>query len=144
MKNTVNVLCSEKVITGDYKVAFETFIETKLNRTVVWINTASDLNEREKYLLLCELKTRAPEDAEFEFERLGIKSKKNGSEKHIMIVVMQKSASGKEESIFNCLGTAEHSLHKHASTKVLYHGSKPYLCPCNDKAKRDIENFLSC
>lgn len=72
---SVNVLCSEKVITGDYKVAFETFIETKLNRTVVWINTASDLNEREKYLLLCELKTRAPEDAEFEFERLGIKSK---------------------------------------------------------------------
>lgn len=67
------MLCAEE--TGDYKDAFETFIETKLNRKVNWINTVSDLLKREKYLLLCKLKTRAPEDVECEFQSLRIESK---------------------------------------------------------------------
>lgn len=69
----VNVLCAKEK--GDYKDAFETFIETKLNCTVNWINTPTDLKEREKYLLLCKLNTRAPEDVECEFQTLRIESK---------------------------------------------------------------------
>lgn len=136
----VNVLCAKEK--GDYKDAFETFIETKLNCTVNWINTPTDLKEREKYLLLCKLNTRAPEDVECEFQTLRIEIK--GSEKHIMIVIMQMSESGKEDSAFNCLGTSEHSLHKYVSTRVLYRGSEPYWCYRNEKAKEDIEKYLSC
>lgn len=67
------MICSEEK--DDYKDAFETFIETKLNRSIIWINAASELKKREKYLLLCKLKTRAPEDVDCEFKTLGIESK---------------------------------------------------------------------
>lgn len=67
------MLCAEEK--GDYKDAFETFSETKLNLAVNWINTAPNLKQSEKYLLLCKLETRAPEDLECAFNILRIESK---------------------------------------------------------------------
>lgn len=67
------MLCAEDK--GDFKVACETFIETKLKRSVNWINDSSGLKDIEKSLLLCRLQTRAPEDVECAFKKLGIKSK---------------------------------------------------------------------
>lgn len=140
MKNSVKVLCAEEK--GDYKDAFETFSETKLNLAVNWINTAPNLKQSEKYLLLCKLETRAPEDLECAFNILRIEI--NGSEKHIMIVVMQKSESGREDYIYHFLGSTNNPFYKYASTKILYFGSQPCLCNVNEKAKKDIGSFLSC
>lgn len=140
MNHSVKVLCAEEK--GDYKDAFETFSETKLNLAVSWINTASKLKQSEKYLLLCKLTTRAPEDLECAFNILRIEI--NGSEKHIMIVVMQKSESGRKDCKYHFLGSTDNPFNNYTSTKVLYFGSQPCLCNVNEKAKEDIGRFLSC
>lgn len=59
----------------DHRYAFENFSRTHLHRNVIWINTAPDMQPSDKYLLLCKLKTRAPEDVECDLDKLRIKSK---------------------------------------------------------------------
>lgn len=61
-----------------------------------------------------------------------------------MIVVMQKSESGREDYIYHFLGSTNNPFYKYASTKILYFGSQPCLCNVNEKAKKDIGSFLSC
>lgn len=69
----VKVLCAEDEI--DCKDVFKVFIETNLHRSVLWVNTATNLQPREKYLLLCKLESRAPDDVETNLMNLGLKSK---------------------------------------------------------------------
>lgn len=56
----------------DHSHAFENFSRTYLHRNIIWINTAPDMQPSDKYLLLCKLKTRAPEDVECDLKKIGI------------------------------------------------------------------------
>lgn len=60
-----------------------------------------------------------------------------------MVVIMQTSKNGQEEMLSYVLGTADHSLRVFKSTKILYLGRMTFNCPTNEKAKEDINNFLS-
>lgn len=70
-------------------------------------------------------------------------SKGKGLEKHILVVIMQTSKNGQEEMLSYVLGTADHPLHIFKSTKILYLGRMIFSCPTNERAKEDINNFLS-
>lgn len=67
------MLCADE--NEDHRYAFENFSRTHLHRKVNWINHAPDMQYSEKYLLLCKLKTRAPEDVECDLYNLRIESK---------------------------------------------------------------------
>lgn len=56
---------------------------------------------------------------------------------------MQTSKNGQEEMLSYVLGTADHPLHIFKSTKILYLGRMIFSCPTNERAKEDINNFLS-
>lgn len=73
--NSVEVLCEDCNL--DYKNAFEFFIEKELHRKIKWVNPKEELSFNRKYLLLCNIQTRIPEDVEFTLRYFGIKGNTN-------------------------------------------------------------------
>ena len=56
-----------------YKTCFERFIRLNLGYTIKWIGKKSELNPKEKFLLLLEVKTRIPEDLQSALEKLDLR-----------------------------------------------------------------------
>lgn len=75
---SVNVLCADSDDTEDdvaYKKCFERFIRQDLSYTIKWISKKSELNAKERFLFLLDVKTRIPEDFQRALERLDLTGK---------------------------------------------------------------------
>lgn len=61
--------------TAEHKNAFKSFAENELQCKVIWVSTKRDLQLGSKYLLLCNVTSRIPDDLDFFLTELGIKGK---------------------------------------------------------------------
>lgn len=64
------VLCADK--TANYKDAFKTFAHKKLDLNIQWCNSQEECG---KYLLLCNVITRIPEDIDWVLKELDLDGK---------------------------------------------------------------------
>lgn len=59
--------------TAEHKNAFKSFVENELQCKVIWVSTKTDLQLGSKYLLLCNVTSRIPDDLDFFLKELSIK-----------------------------------------------------------------------
>lgn len=59
----------------EHKEVFGSFVENELQLDLKWVYSKSELKRKSKYVLLCKLESRLPEDVECILKHLGIKSK---------------------------------------------------------------------
>lgn len=133
----IKVLCTAG--DHDYKAAFEFFIERNLQRKLKWINNKTG-RLKGKYVLLCDLKNRLPEEVDGVLFDLGITLKEEVAD---ILVVAMRGESGGNETAFNCIGTEDYRLHNLPITNIFYYQSCPSSDAVNDKAKTVIKSFFS-
>lgn len=62
----------------EHKEVFGSFVKNELQLDLKWVYSKSELKRKSKYVLLCKLESRLPEDVECILKHLGIKSKIGG------------------------------------------------------------------
>lgn len=67
----VTAVCTDG--TAEHKNAFKSFVENELQCKVIWVSTKTDLQLGSKYLLLCNVTSRIPDDLDFFLKELSIK-----------------------------------------------------------------------
>lgn len=136
-KKKVVVLCVRG--SEDYIKAFKSFIKRNFALNA---ELGTGRPENGKYLVLCNVVSRIPEDIIWVFESLDIKDVKRLDDK-MMIVAMHKSEGGKRDAVSSCIGTPEHPLYGSKLTNIFYCKKKPVSCDENKKAIHDIKSFLA-
>lgn len=135
-KKTVMVLCVHG--SEDYIKAFESFIKKNFAVNVEWVARRP---QNGKYLVLCNVISRIPEDIKWVFDSLDIKDVKQ-LDNNMMIVAMHRSEGGKRDVVSNCIGTPDNPLYESKLTNLFYCKKKTVSCVENQKAKHDIKSFL--
>lgn len=124
----------------DYRKAFISFIKKNFTLNVEWVIRPP---QNKKYLVLCDVVSRIPEDIEWVFESLDLKDVKRLDD-NMMIVAMRKSAIGKRyDDVKEFVGNPDHPLYESKLTNIIYCGEIPLNCSENKKAKHDIKSFLA-
>lgn len=59
----------------EHKEVFGSFVKNELQLDLKWVYSKAELKQKSKYILLCKLETRLPEDVECILKYLGIESK---------------------------------------------------------------------
>ena len=62
---------------ADYTKCFEYFIKREFNRRIKWVTSEGNSLAKGKYLLLFDVKTRIPEDFQFNLKKIGLEGKTN-------------------------------------------------------------------
>lgn len=133
-KVPVLCLCEE----GHYKNAFKFFAENNMNFEVIWLNS---WDYGSKFLLLCDVVSRIPEDVQYVLYKLKIDGE--ALKTNTMVVAMHRSECGQTETVYNRTGTPEDTLHSLALTNIYYNGDRTFDCLQNKNAKGGIESFLT-
>lgn len=136
-KKTVMVLCVPG--SEDYIKAFKSFIKKNFAVNVKFVTRRP---QNGKYLVLCNVISRIPEDIKWVFDSLDIKDVKQ-LDNNMMIVAMHRSEGGKRDAVSNCIGTPDNPLYESKLTNVFYCKKKPVSCVENQKAKHAIKLFLA-
>lgn len=58
----------------EHKEVFESFVENELQLDLKWVYSKAEFKRKSKYVLLCKLENRLPEDVECILNYLGIES----------------------------------------------------------------------
>lgn len=59
----------------EHKEAFGSFVKNELQLDLKWVYSKAELKPKSKYVLLCKLEDRLPEDVECILKYVGIESK---------------------------------------------------------------------
>lgn len=136
MENRISVVC--KYGTAEHKNAFQSFAENKLQCKVKWVTTKREIKVKSKFLLLCNVTSRIPDDLEDVLKDLSIEGETLGND--IRVVAMHRSESGKLDSLSNVIETRRNNrLHL---INIFYCGNITFECDANETAKREMEKFL--
>nr|XP_034307040.1 uncharacterized protein LOC117682780 [Crassostrea gigas]XP_034307258.1 uncharacterized protein LOC117682842 [Crassostrea gigas] len=128
--NTVYVLCTAEK--ADYKNAFKCFAEKEMKCKVKWVTKQT---KSDRYLLLCNVESRIPDDVRKVLQQLGLEGKK--LQHNTMVVAMH----GRKEDVSDFF--EDDSLDFLRLTNIFYSGNFTIGYPENEKAKTDIESFLT-
>lgn len=122
---------------SDYTIAIRYFARTELNYK---FNFVSKYEQSSKYLLLCNVQSRIPDDLEDTIKALGLEGKR--LEENILVVAMHSSVGRRQKPLPDIIGTPDDPLYSLQLTNVFYSGKTTLSCPENEKAKHIIADFL--
>lgn len=125
----------------EHKEAFGSFVKNELQLDLKWVYSKAELKPKSKYVLLCKLENRLPEDVECILKYVGIE--KEVYEYNILVVAMRKSDNGRQDTLSSSIGSETHRLHRLPVTTLFYYRHFTIHCFVNEKAKTDIKSFLS-
>lgn len=126
----------------EHKEAFGSFVKNELKLDLKWVYSKAELKPKSKYVLLCKLENRLPEDVECILKYFGIEIEEV-YEYDILVVAMRKSDNGKQDTLSSSIGSETHPLHRLPVTTLFYYRHFTIHCYVNDKAKIDMKSFLS-
>lgn len=132
-KKTVMVLCADG--TACYKYIFEKFLKKKLNINTLWLDRQEQSG---KYIMLCNVLTRIPEDIQWVLNRLNLEDGQLCYD--TMVVAMHRSEAGKLETVPDTIEFAEDPKLL-LLTNMFYDTKSAFNCFQNQKAIEDIESF---
>lgn len=104
---------------------------------VQWVNKPKDCG---KYILLCNVVSRIPEDVKRVIQDLGLEGE--ALVNNTMVVAMHRSETGQHETVSNFIETPDESLNKLKLANLFYCGNTTLNIPANRKETTDIELFL--
>nr|XP_034317690.1 uncharacterized protein LOC117686586 isoform X2 [Crassostrea gigas]XP_034317691.1 uncharacterized protein LOC117686586 isoform X2 [Crassostrea gigas] len=112
--------------------------KNKLQCKVKWVTSKREIKVKSKFLLLCNVTSRIPDDLEDVLKDLSIEGETLGND--IRVVAMHRSESGKLDSLSNVIETRRNNrLHL---INIFYCGNITFECDANETAKREMEKFL--
>lgn len=138
LKNRKKVKVLSAAGSAGYKDAFEFFAKTEMDLCVKWVNKRK---QGDKYLLLCNVVTRIPEDIRWVLQNLAPNGRSLDDE--TMIVAMHNSEGERQDILSEFIGHPDNSLHFLRVAHMFYRGNFMVNCSENVKAKDDISSFLN-
>lgn len=139
LKNRNKVKVLSVAGSAGYKDAFEFFAKTEMDLCVEWANKRK---QGDKYLLLCKIVTRIPEEIRGVLQKMDPNVGRSLDDE-TMIVAMYDSEGEREDIASDFIEHPDIPMRFLRITHMFYRGNFMVSCSENIKAKHGISSFLS-
>lgn len=138
MEKRITVVCKDG--SAEHKNAFQSFAANKLQYKVKWVSSKTKIKEGSKFLLLCNVTSRIPDDLENVLKDLPSEGETLGYD--IWVVAMHRSEGWKEDNVSSVIEASFTRKNRFHLINIFYCGNITFECAANDTAKHEMEKFL--